>query len=121
MMLNVPYRQLLNYREELLTQSTKDYEKIKRAYISLYRKLELSNAINFDVNIDDESILKIKNDFISSMSNDFNTANAITAIFELTKLINIHLRNSNTDNLILMQMLKCLKELLWVLGIEVEV
>ena len=55
------------------------------------------------------------------MSNDFNTANAITAIFELTKLINIHLRNSNTDNLILMQMLKCLKELLWVLGIEVEV
>lgn len=121
MMLNVPYRQLLNYREELLTQSTKDYEKIKRAYISLYRKLELSNAINFDANIDDESILKIKNDFISSMSNDFNTANAITAIFELTKLINIHLRNSNTDNLILMQMLKCLKELLWVLGIEVEV
>lgn len=121
MMLNVPYRQLLNYREELLTQSTNDYEKIKRAYISLYRKLELSNNLNFDIELTNEDVLKVKDDFVRNMSNDFNTANAITSIFDLTKLANVKLRNPNATSDELMQTLKCLKDLLWVLGIEVEV
>ena len=121
MMLNVPYRQLLNYKEELITQSTTDYEKIKRAYISLYRKLELSDNLNFDVVIANEDILKVKNEFIESMSSDFNTANAITSIFNMTKLVNTYVRNPNIDSSVLMEALKCLHELLWVLGINVDI
>ncbi len=120
MMLNVPYRQLLNYREELLKQSTTDYEKIRRTYISLYRKLELENSLDESIEITNEIVKKIKDDFINSMSNDFNTANAITAIFDLTKFANTSLRNKS-ENELLNQILKGLKELLWVLGIEIDV
>lgn len=120
MMLNVPYRQLLNYREELLKQSTTDYEKIRRTYISLYRKLELENSLDESIEITNETVKKVKDDFINSMSNDFNTANAITAIFDLTKFANTSLRNKS-ENELLNQILKGLKELLWVLGIEIDV
>ncbi len=121
MMLNVPYRQLLNFKEDLFVQSTNDYEKIKRAYISLYRKLELVDAIDFDCEVVKEEIVNVKNEFIKSMKNDFNTANAITSIFSLTKLANVYIRNPQTSNEDLMQVLKCMYDMLWVLGIEVEV
>ncbi len=121
MMLNVPYRQLLNYKDELFVQSTNDYEKIKRAYISLYRKLELADKLDFNVDLTKEEILNIKNNFIASMENDFNTANAITSVFSMTKLANNLIRDVNTSFDTLMQALKCLKELLWVLGIEVDI
>ena len=121
MMLNVPYRQLLNFKEDLFVQSTNDYEKIKRAYISLYRKLELVGAIDFDCEVVKEEIVNVKNEFIKSMKNDFNTANAITSIFSLTKLANVYIRNPQTSNEDLMQVLKCMYDMLWVLGIEVEV
>lgn len=121
MMLNVPYRQLLNYKDELFVQSTNDYEKIKRAYISLYRKLELADKLDFNVDVTKEEILNIKNNFIASMENDFNTANAITSVFSMTKLANNLIRDVNTSFDTLMQALKCLKELLWVLGIEVDI
>lgn len=120
MMLNVPYRQLLNFKEELFTQSTNDYEKIKRTYISLYRKLELNEMINFDIEVTNSELLKIKDEFILNMENDFNTANAITSIFNLTKLANNYIRNTNIAMDDLMQTLKLLHDLLWVLGIEVE-
>ena len=55
------------------------------------------------------------------MKNDFNTANAITSIFSLTKLANVYIRNPQTSNEDLMQVLKCMYDMLWVLGIEVEV
>lgn len=121
MMLNVPYRQLLNFKEDLFTQSTNDYEKIKRAYISLYRKLELVDAIDFDCEVVKEEIVNVKNEFVKSMKNDFNTANAITSIFSLTKLANVFIRNPQATNEDLMQVLKCLYDMLWVLGIEVDV
>lgn len=120
LMLNVPYRQLLSYKEDLFTQSTNDYEKMKRAYISLYRKIELYDKIAFDIEMVNEEVLKVKNDFIESMSDDFNTANAITSIFQTTKLANNYIRNNNISYNDLMQVLKCLKDQLWVLGIDVD-
>ena len=124
MILNVPYRQPLNYKEELLTQATNDYEKIKRAYISLFRDLEM-NGYNLS-NLNEEAIkaddlVNIKNEFIEAMSNDFNTANAITSIFNVVKLINNYVRNKDTDINLKKEALALLKQMLWVLGIEVEI
>ena len=126
MMLNVPYRQLLNYKEELVSGAKADYEKIRRPYISAYRKLELNNMIDkasddYYRDFQNEEIKDVANEFTESMSNDFNTANAITAIFKMTKIINNELRSRelNYDNLL--DSFKALKSLLWVLGIEVKV
>lgn len=121
LILNVPYRQPLNYKEELLSQVANDYEKIKKTYISLFRKLDLCcNEIETS-EIKDNELAAIKSEFIDSMSDDFNTANAISSIFKATKLINNLLRNKDTDIEILKEALKLLKEMLWVFGIDVEV
>ena len=121
LMLNVPYRQILNFKDELILQSTNDYEKIRRAYISLFRKLELADKLDLNVVVENEELVSLINEFKESMSNDFNTANAITAIFKTTKIANNLIRSKDVDNTLLNSVLKTLKEMLWVLGIEVEV
>lgn len=118
--LNVPYRQPLNYKEDLITQATNDFDKVKRAYTSLYRDLELNDELK-DYDIESSDLLAIKNEFVEAMSNDFNTANAITSIFNLVKLSNNYLRNKETTFKQKAEALKLLKELLWVLGIEVDI
>ena len=125
MMLNVPYRQLLNYKEELVTQSTNDYEKIKRPYVSAYRKLELASKLDLDndfyTDFNTQDILNVVNEFKDAMSNDFNTANAITAIFKVTKLLNNYLREREVKYVALLESLQALKSMLWVLGVNVDV
>lgn len=121
LILNVPYRQPLNYKEELLQQATNDYEKIKRSYISLYRDLEM-NDFTFDkVEITDENLQNEKETFVEAMSNDFNTANAITSIFKMSKIINNLIRDKNASGEIKKQAMQLYKEILWVLGIEVDI
>ena len=125
MMLNVPYRQLLNYKEELVSGARADFEKIRRAYISAYRKLELLDNDNLDEDyyhdFKNEEIKNLMDEFISAMSNDFNTANGITTIFKLTKLLNNELRNRELNKDLLEEAYKALKSMLWVLGISVDV
>ena len=92
--LSVPYRQPLNYREEILNQAKTDYEKIYKAKLSLVRKLQLQkNIVNFDkVEITNQELLNIKDEFVNALSSDFNTANAITAIIKTVKTINTFTR-----------------------------
>jgi len=118
LILNTPYRQLLSYKEELLTQATADYEKIRRAYTALYRNIEMTSFVE-DVEIKDIELSNLKKEFIEAMSNDFNTANAITTIFKVVKLANNVLRNKNEAGY-LKEVLTLLKELLSVLGIMVD-
>lgn len=120
LILNVPYRQPLNYKEDLLKQATNDFEKIKRAYVGLFRELEVGkNDLGKD-EITDEQLLALKENFIDAMSNDFNTANAITSIFQMTKVVNNLIRNKDTDTSILKQTLKLFDDMLWVLGINID-
>ena len=119
MMLNVPYRQPLNYRDELLDQASVEYEKIRRSFNSLHRKLELS-----DIEVKDflvSEVEEIKHRFIEAMSNDFNTANAITEIIKISKFANTILREKELDYDKLYATYKLFKEILWVLGIETQI
>ena len=119
MILNVPYRQPLNYREELLTQAETEYEKIKRAFNSLHRKLELLDIEIKDIKVNE--IEDIKNRFIEALSDDFNTANALTEVNNITKLVNTMLREKepNLDKLVAAYNL--FKDMLWVLGLETKI
>lgn len=120
LMLNVPYRQPLAYRDDLLEQAIIDFEKINRVYISLFRKLELEYL---DVNIkeiESNELIEIKEQFISSMEDDFNTANAITSIFRLVKTANNALRNKNTPKDFLKEIYGLFNEFLWVMGLDIN-
>lgn len=118
--LSVPYRQPLNYREEVLIQAKNDYEKIYKAKLSLVRKLQLQkNIVDYDgVIVQSEELVNIKNEFIAALSNDFNTANAITAIIKTVKIINTFTRQKDFDAHYALELLTLLNELMWVLGID---
>ena len=125
MMLNVPYIQLFNYKEEVVSQATTDYEKIKRAYVGLFRKLELSdNLIDLSEKketYNNSEIAGLVNEFKEHMGNDFNTANAITTIVKTNKLINGYTRNKDVLVSDMQESLKALHDMLWVLGIEPKI
>ncbi|NLD25842.1 MAG: cysteine--tRNA ligase, partial [Acholeplasmataceae bacterium] len=114
LMLNVPYRQPMNYREELLEQATTDYEKIRRAYNGLYRKLEELP----EEAIENSEIKALKAEFIAAMADDFNTANALTSIFKMVKLANGLVREKNPEPGLMKAALTLFSEMLWVFGIE---
>ncbi len=118
MILNVPYRQPLNYKDDLLQQASNDYEKIKRAYISLFRCLEVEKKALGKKEVQKDELVNLKNEFIEAMSNDFNTANAITVVFQLVKVVNNYVRDKNIDVKDLQEALQLFDEFLWVLGIE---
>lgn len=127
MMLNVPYRQILAYSPNLISQAESDFEKIRRTFISIYRKLELN-----DIVIDDGSLNKafassysdleeLRMEFVNHMSNDFNTPNAISTIYKVTKIANNAIRQKELDYKYLFDILKVLANMLWVLGIDFKV
>ena len=125
MMLNVPYRQILNYSESLLKQAETDFEKIRRVYITSFRKLELAKSdlsfldtatSKWESKYDDVNL--IKDEFINHLANDFNTPNGISTIFKLAKVMNNVIRAKDIDLVYLSDLLRALHDMLWVLGID---
>jgi len=115
----VPYRQPLAFREELIRQAEKEYQKIYRSFVGAVRALELSETgVTAETN---EVIEEEKSRFIAAMKDDFNTANALTAIQGLVKEANTLIRGGAANLGFLKRTTEVLKELLWVLGIEIEI
>lgn len=121
-LLSTPYRQPLNYREELLNQSIADDEKITSAKKGLLYKLQIEkNITSYQKEITDLALQKIRDEFIFALSNDFNTANAITALWKIVKMINQVTRQKVVQEEMAMELLTLLDEFLWVLGIDREI
>lgn len=122
MILNVPYRQPMNYKEELIKQAENDYDKIKRAFISLYRKLQLEfQEINYQTTIENEELQALDREFIANLSDDFNTANGITTIFKMVKMVNNLVRRENVEVELIKESLTLFNNFLWVFGIDFPV
>ena len=60
-------------------------------------------------------------DFLNEMAYDFNTANAVTALYSHIKNINKGLRNASEDVLLLQKDLATFDAMLYVLGLKVDV
>ena len=89
------------------------------AKLGLIRKLQIEKNVFYNkVNIKNEELLNIKQEFIDAMSNDFNTANAITTIIKTVKLINNLIRQKEIDENFALELLTLLDEEMWVLGID---
>ncbi|MBN2604322.1 MAG: cysteine--tRNA ligase [Bacilli bacterium] len=117
--LSTHYRSPINYSEEVLASYEKEWEKLKRAYTSLYLKLDLADAL-YENAIIDPDLLLIYKDFLSAMDNDFNTPNVITALQDLTKIANQMLRNK-TENGVILSVIKLFDDIFSVLGLRVDV
>ena len=121
LMLSAHYRQQLNFSEDLLESAKASVERIYNAIGNLENLIdEVSREeMNEEEKAYLESLNKYKEKYIEKMDDDFNTADAITAIFDMVKFA-----NSNADENSSVAFLDALKnqiiEYMDILGVKVE-
>ncbi|MFC4411837.1 cysteine--tRNA ligase [Chungangia koreensis] len=120
-MLSVHYRHPINFSQELVENAENGLERIRTSYNNLKHRLEAT------ANLGDHSdtwmfkIEEVRKQFEEAMDDDFNTANGIAAVFELTRLANVYLLEKNTEERVLRAFMDMMAELMNVIGINVEV
>lgn len=117
-LLSTHYRSPLNYDDEGFQMYVKEFEKLDVSLKQLHRKLDLANAINH-VDLMDQDILGLKEEFDQAMADDFNTANAITALQSMIKLVNVSIRQRK-DNHYYNQLLTAITYMTNILGLKVD-
>jgi cysteinyl-tRNA synthetase len=117
-MLSGHYRNPLNFSRELLEQAKSAIERIYNAIGNLEHVLEIGEDRELDTNeIEMQSKLTdYKNKFIEVMDDDFNTADAISVIFDLVRDVNTHIKE-NSSKKIAKKALELIRELGTPLGI----
>lgn len=115
--LSAHYRNPINFSRDLIKAAENSLERIYNAKNNLDYLISLNkNPKTDDDNEFNEELNRYKKQFCDAMDDDFNTADAIAAIFELVKFININTdENSSQNKLYAAQSL--LNELTGVLGI----
>lgn len=89
-MLSAHYRSPINYSADILEQAKNGLERIQNSMDNLNFMLgSVDNPVEADLESKKENLLTYKQKFIDAMDDDLNTADAIAAIFELVKEINI--------------------------------
>lgn len=97
-MLSAHYRSPINFSRELMQSAQSGLERIKNAIINLDH---LINHAKEEKMTEKEIILSkglenFENKFVEAMEDDFNTADAISVIFELVKFANVNIDNNSS-------------------------
>lgn len=117
-MLSVHYRHPINYSEELLNNAKAALERLQTSYQNLKHRLEASTNLVEDDQKWLDQIANFHNQFIEEMDDDFNTANAISVLFEVSKLANYYLMEKNTSTVVICKFLEIFEQFFNVLGLE---
>lgn len=117
-MLSVHYRHPINFSQELLESTQNAFERLKTSYMNLQHRKESSN--NLTQNDEDwlQKISEAQTQFQTEMDDDFNTANAISVLFDLAKHANYYLEEQNTSEKVIQTFLDVFDQLGEVLGVK---
>src|SRR5690625_3284479 len=119
-MLSVHYRNPINFTATLLESAKHSFERIKTSY----QNLEHRKATCLDLDVDNsswiEKINQHETNFEAAMDDDFNTANAITVLFDLSKDANLYLNEKQTNSEVIELFQEKLVNLSEVLGISLD-
>jgi len=118
-LLSTHYRSPLNYSEESFAMYIKEWEKLENTYKSLFYKLDIAGEIVDSAPINNQDVLQEIKNFNEAMDNDFNTANAITALQSILKMINLNVRKNNNQKL-LNELLAALNYMIDILGLKID-
>jgi len=119
-MLSVHYRNPINYSEEILEDTRAGLERIKTSYHNLNHRKQTSANLTDNNGEWIENLSALHEEFIKAMDDDFNTANGISVLFELSKLANLYLREKNTSVGVIEALTKEFEELFQVLGLSLD-
>jgi len=117
-MLSTHYRSPINFRFESLSVYENEWKKLENTIKSLFRNSELATD---QTPIQDRELAMIQQyetQFIEAMELDFNTPNAITALWGLTKQANIFLKEK-ASGATLKKTVDQLRAMLDILGVPV--
>ncbi|MBP0727036.1 cysteine--tRNA ligase [Bacillus sp. RG28] len=118
-MLSVHYRHPINYSEELLQDVKNGFERIQTAYQNVTHRIESSTNLTEN---DDKWISELaeqKAEFVKAMDDDFNTANAISVLYQVARIANQYLLETHTSTAVLQEILNTFTELTSVLGVNI--
>src|SRR5699024_5183584 len=119
-MLSVHYRNPINFTDQLLKSAKNGLERITTAYANLEHRKQTSTNLGKNKEKWFDKIRQNEKEFEQAMNDDFNTANAITVLFDLTREANLYLEENQTDEEVIDKFQDQIKTLLRVLGIEME-
>ncbi|WP_042145347.1 cysteine--tRNA ligase [Paucisalibacillus sp. EB02] len=119
-MLSVHYRNPINFSDDLLESAKNSLERIITSYQNLEHRRESST--NLDKNAQEwlDKIDSFKHRFEVEMDDDFNTANAISVLFDLTKEANVYLNQDHTSVKVINYFQEKIQDFLEVLGITIQ-
>ncbi|TCN19381.1 cysteine--tRNA ligase [Mesobacillus foraminis] len=116
-MLSVHYRNPINYSEELLANTKASFERLQTSYENLKHRIGASTNLTDNNEAWLEKIEKLHDQFVAEMDDDFNTANAISVLFELSKLANLYLLEKNTAEEVIQAFMNQFEVLFQILGL----
>lgn len=101
-MLSAHYRAQLNYSIELLESAKSALDRLYNSVLNLESLLEEVKILKFQQSENEyiETLNGYKNKFIEKMDDDFNTADAISVIFDLVKDVNVNLSINSSKELV---------------------
>lgn len=118
-LLSSQYRSPINFSRGVMEQTKNGYQRIMNGKKNMERLLEF--AEDRELNSEENELLNKVNakreDFICVMDDDLNTADALTAVYEVIKIANSEL-NENSSKKAVQSVYDELMELLTVLGLE---
>jgi cysteinyl-tRNA synthetase len=118
-MLTAHYRSPINFSDELLEGAKSGLERLKTAVSSLKYRLEESAGFG-ETGEWLEKITALKDRFIKEMDDDFNSANGIAVLFDLSKEANRYLREDQSSKEVLEAFLTQFDEFANVLGLTLH-
>lgn len=92
-MLSAHYRTPLNYSEDSLKMNKASLERLYESRNNLEFRIEKAGGSEMEASEQEKftALMQYKEKFIAAMDDDLNTADAISAIFELTREINAYM------------------------------
>ncbi len=119
-MISVHYRNPINYSQELLEKTQAAFERLKTSYQNLKHRMGASANLTDNNQEWLDKIAGLREQFIKDMDDDFNTANGVSTLFELSKLSNLYLMEKNTSEEVIKAFMNEFETLFDVLGLSLK-
>ena len=116
-MLSVHYRHPINFAQDLVEAAKNGLERIRTAYANVQHRLTATANLAEEKDVWLTQVAEQKTLFEEAMNDDFNTANAISVLFELARLANIYLQEANTSEEVLQAFINAMDAISEVLGL----
>lgn len=119
-MLQVHYRNPINYSKEQLDLAKRAFDRLQSTVSNLKHRLQVTANLDEEITEWTEKLDAHRIEFQTVMDDDFNTANAITVLFELGKDANLYLAKENSNQKVIQAFLDLFSEFTDVLGLILD-